>query len=54
MDRKAIARTFAAGADARFDIALNPFQEIVLVAVILDGVTIWARQLLAVTVTNPG
>jgi hypothetical protein len=52
MDRKAVAREFTAAADTQFGGAANPFREAGLVAIILDAVTIWVRQLLPVSVAN--
>jgi hypothetical protein len=52
MDRKVVAREVTAAAGTQFGGAANPFREAGLVAITLDAVTIWGRQLLPVSVTN--
>jgi hypothetical protein len=46
MDRKAVAREFTAAADTQFGGAASAFRVAHLVAIILDAVTTWGRQLL--------
>ena len=52
IDHKAVAREFTAAADTQFGGAASAFREAHLVAIILDAVTIWGRQLLPVSMAN--
>jgi hypothetical protein len=52
MGHSAVAREFAAAANTQLSRAPSPFREARLVAIILDPVTIWGRQLIQVSTAN--